>query len=71
MKLHGYEYTWNGKFEHSMLLLIPGDRVPITWFYTLPLLIPDDVVRCLSHIMMFSTWLWYTKCINIGHGINT
>ena len=47
-----------------MLWLIPGDCVPITWFYTLPLMLPDNVVRCTLHNMMFITWPWHTKMYN-------
>ena len=35
--------------------LLTDDCVLINWFCTLPSYIPDDVVRCISHIMMFST----------------
>ena len=41
--------------------LIPGDCVPMNKFYTLLLLIPDDVARWIYHVIMFSTYLWYTK----------
>ena len=47
-----------------MLLLIPGDFVPITWFCTLPLLLPDDVSRYIWHVMVDSVHDFYTeKCM--------
>ena len=53
--------------------LLPGDFVPITWFCTIPVLLPDDVVQCLYHVimvgvydtkwMMIIIWLLHTKYI--------
>ena len=43
--------------------LIPGDWLPITLFCIVPLLIPDDVVRRIQHVMTFSAQLLYTKCM--------
>ena len=39
--------------------LLPGDFVPITWFSTIPLLLPDDVVQCLYHVIMVGACLWH------------
>ena len=48
------------------MINMPGDCVPITWFYTLPLMLPDDVVQCTLHIMMFNTWLWHTENVMLS-----
>ena len=46
---------------HEMQILntasygLPGDFVPITGFSTLPLLLPDDVVRYIYHVIMVGT----------------
>ena len=44
-----------------MLLLIPGDFVPIIWFCTLPLLLPDDVLQYTCHVMVDSVHDFYTQ----------
>ena len=58
-----------GNLHEAYYGLIPGDRVPATQSCILQLLLHADFTRCIPHVMRVSTWLSYTKCIIIGHGI--
>ena len=59
-----------GNLHAACCRLIPGDRVPATYFCILQLLLHADFTRRIQHVVMVSTWLSYTKGIIIGHGIN-
>ena len=57
-KGHRNYYTWNVNSGHRKL---PGEFIPITWFSTLPLLSPDDVVRYIYHVIRVGTMFMIHK----------